>query len=82
MYFHVYTPARNPATLLRDMAAQHVDYGKPIPVTNVRERPSAHHHTTASSVCSAALTRAALSVHLVKVRPVHQVLLLEAPAYQ
>jgi hypothetical protein len=28
MYF-VYTPARNPATLLRDMAAQHIDHDKP-----------------------------------------------------
>lgn len=26
-----------PATLLRDMATQHIDYGKPIPVKNVRE---------------------------------------------
>ncbi|CEL09519.1 hypothetical protein ASPCAL12654 [Aspergillus calidoustus] len=50
MYFHVYTPTRKPATVLRDTAAQHVDHGKPIPVNNDRERPSAHNHTTVSSV--------------------------------
>jgi hypothetical protein len=49
MYFHVYTPARKPATVLRDAAAQHIGHGKPIPVNNDRERPSAHNHTTASS---------------------------------
>ncbi|KAL2796574.1 hypothetical protein BJX66DRAFT_323885 [Aspergillus keveii] len=48
-YFHVYTPARKPATIPRDMAAQHIDHGKPFPMNNDRERPSAHHHTIASS---------------------------------
>jgi hypothetical protein len=51
MYFPAHTlPARKPATTLRDMAAQHIDQGKPIPVNIDRERPSAHHHATASSV--------------------------------
>ncbi|KAL2868389.1 uncharacterized protein BJX67DRAFT_350668 [Aspergillus lucknowensis] len=51
MYFHTYTPpARKPATALGNMAAQHVDHGKSIPVNNNRERPFAHHHATASSI--------------------------------
>jgi hypothetical protein len=34
VYFYIYTPTRKPATILRDMAAQHIDHGKPIPVNN------------------------------------------------
>ncbi|KAL3488205.1 hypothetical protein BJX62DRAFT_227461 [Aspergillus germanicus] len=48
-YFHVYTPARKLATIPRDMAAQHIDHGKPFPMNNDQERRSAHHHTIASS---------------------------------
>ncbi|KAL3435033.1 hypothetical protein BDV09DRAFT_204355 [Aspergillus tetrazonus] len=51
MHFRTYTfPARKPETTLYDMAAQHVDHGKPIPLNDDRKRPVAHHHATASSI--------------------------------
>jgi hypothetical protein len=51
MYFHAYTPlARKPATTLRDMAVQHINHGKAIPVESDRERPSAHHRANTFSV--------------------------------
>jgi hypothetical protein len=51
MHFHRYTPpTRKPATTLRDLAAQDVDHGKPIPVNYDPEKSLAHHHATASSI--------------------------------
>ncbi|RDH26737.1 hypothetical protein BDQ94DRAFT_164233 [Aspergillus welwitschiae] len=50
MYFHAYTPlSPQPKTALRDVAAQHVEHGKSIPVNNGQNRPFANHHATASS---------------------------------
>ncbi|KAL4871633.1 hypothetical protein BDV12DRAFT_25334 [Aspergillus spectabilis] len=51
MYFHTYAPPlRKPETALCDMAAQHIDHGKSIPVNNEQEGPSLHHHAAASSL--------------------------------
>ncbi|KAL4935373.1 hypothetical protein BDV06DRAFT_217472 [Aspergillus oleicola] len=50
MSFHVYTPARKPATRLRDTVAQHINQGKPNPVNNNQERPSARNYITIFSV--------------------------------
>ncbi|GKZ75218.1 hypothetical protein AnigIFM50267_003323 [Aspergillus niger] len=50
MYFHAYTPlSPQPKTALRDVAAQHVEHGKSIPVKNDQNRPFAKPHATASS---------------------------------
>lgn len=52
IYFYVYSPARNPATLLCDMAAQHIDHGKPIPVTKIKKVVCALSHNCIFCVLS------------------------------
>ncbi|KAL4987084.1 hypothetical protein BDW68DRAFT_188303 [Aspergillus falconensis] len=51
IHFRTYTlPTRKPETTLYNMAVQHVDHGKPIPLNDDQKRPFVHHHATASSI--------------------------------